>query len=83
VIDSFVSVQIRILHRPVCLKSTSTGEAVAIAMPMTVDSVVAYLGIVLAGAVVVSIADSFSPQEMSMRLRISKTRLIITQVKSL
>jgi hypothetical protein len=34
-------------------------------LPMTVDAVVVYLGLVLAGCVVVSIADSFAADEAS------------------
>ncbi|KAF3437940.1 hypothetical protein FNV43_RR20696 [Rhamnella rubrinervis] len=55
------------------------GSAVAIDMPMDVNSVVIYLAIVLAGYVVVSIADSFAPREISTRLRISKAKAIFTQ----
>jgi acyl-coenzyme A synthetase/AMP-(fatty) acid ligase len=55
------------------------GAAVAIDMPMTCDSVAIYLGIVLHGAVVVSIADSFAPSEIAARLRISRASLVFTQ----
>lgn len=55
------------------------GDAVAIAMPMTVESVVAYIGIVKAGGVVVSVADSFSADEIETRLRIAGARLAVTQ----
>ncbi|KAL8474799.1 hypothetical protein ACS0TY_031292 [Phlomoides rotata] len=55
------------------------GSAVAIDMPMNVNSVVIYLAIVLAGYVVVSIADSFAPTEISTRLKISKAKAIFTQ----
>jgi acyl-coenzyme A synthetase/AMP-(fatty) acid ligase len=55
------------------------GDAVAIDMPMSCDAVAIYLGIVLAGAVVVSIADSFAPSEIASRLRISGARLVFTQ----
>ncbi|CAD7704810.1 unnamed protein product [Ostreobium quekettii] len=48
-------------------------------MPMTVTSVVAYLGIVLSGCVVVSIADSFSPPEVASRLKIAGAVAIMTQ----
>ena len=47
--------------------SGCTGAAVAIDMPMTAVSVMAYLGVVLAGCVVVSIADSFSPAQVQTR----------------
>ncbi|KAF8389847.1 hypothetical protein HHK36_024364 [Tetracentron sinense] len=55
------------------------GSAVAIDMPMNVTSVVIYLAIVLAGYVVVSIADSFAPGEISTRLKVSKAKAIFTQ----
>ncbi len=55
------------------------GASVAIYMPMTVEAVAIYLGIVKAGAVVVSIADSFVPQEISTRLRIAPAQLVFTQ----
>lgn len=49
-------------------------------MPMSAASVVAYLGLVLAGCTVVSVADSFSAQEIATRLRISRACAVITQV---
>ncbi|XP_062158336.1 probable acyl-activating enzyme 17, peroxisomal [Alnus glutinosa] len=55
------------------------GSAVAIDMPMNVNSVVIYLAIVLAGYIVVSIADSFAPIEISTRLKISEAKAIFTQ----
>ncbi|XP_071733194.1 probable acyl-activating enzyme 17, peroxisomal isoform X2 [Rutidosis leptorrhynchoides] len=55
------------------------GSAIAIDMPMDVKSVVIYLAIVLAGYVVVSIADSFAPNEISTRLVLSKAKAIFTQ----
>ncbi|RUR72403.1 AMP-binding protein [Chlorogloeopsis fritschii PCC 9212] len=55
------------------------GDAIAIAMPMTAESVAIYLGIVKAGCVVVSIADSFAADEIATRLRISKAKAIFTQ----
>ena len=56
----------------------ATGSAVAIAMPMTVEAVVAYLGLVKAGCVVVSIADSFAPDEIRTRLDIAGATLVVT-----
>ncbi|MGI9666175.1 MAG: AMP-binding protein [Acidimicrobiia bacterium] len=55
------------------------GDRVAIAMPMTVDAVVAYLGIVAAGGVVVSIADSFAPDEIALRLNLTSPVAVVTQ----
>eukprot|EP00850_Spirogloea_muscicola_P021530 SM000252S09082 [mRNA] locus=s252:66081:71607:- [translate_table: standard] len=54
----------------------ATGAAVAINAPMHQLAVVAYLGIVLAGCAVVSIADSFSAGEVATRLRISNAAAI-------
>lgn len=54
------------------------GDAVALYMPMTVACVAAYLGIVRAGGVVVSIADSFAPPEVATRLRLGGAKAILT-----
>ena len=56
------------------------GSAIAIDMPMNASSVVIYLAIVLAGYIVVSIADSFASREISTRLKISNAKAIFTQV---
>ncbi|KAJ6427959.1 hypothetical protein OIU84_023378 [Salix udensis] len=55
------------------------GDAIAIDMPMTVNAVIIYLAIVLAGFVVVSIADSFAAKEIATRLRVSNAKGIFTQ----
>ena len=55
------------------------GDAIGINMPMTPESVAIYLGIVKAGAVVVSISDSFAPTEIATRLRIANATGIFTQ----
>lgn len=55
------------------------GDAIAIVMPMTVEAVVAYLGIIAAGGVVVSIADSFAPDEIAIRLAITNPVAVVTQ----
>lgn len=55
------------------------GDAVAIDMPMTVNAVLIYLALVLAGYVVVSIADSFVPKEIATRIRVTKAKGIFTQ----
>ncbi len=57
----------------------TAGDRVAIAMPMTIESVVAYLGITAAGATVVSIADSFAPHEIATRLAMTAPMLVVTQ----
>ncbi|KAM0885980.1 hypothetical protein ACQ4PT_029982 [Festuca glaucescens] len=55
------------------------GSAIAIDMPMNVNAVVIYLAIVLAGYIVVSIADSFAAPAISTRLKISEAKAIFTQ----
>lgn len=55
------------------------GDAIAIFMPMTVEAVASYLGIVKAGCVVVGVADSFRPKEIVARLRIAEAKAVITQ----
>jgi len=56
----------------------SPGDAIALYMPMNLECVAAYLGIIRAGCVVVSIADSFAPREIRRRLEIADAAGIIT-----
>ncbi|XP_062199567.1 probable acyl-activating enzyme 17, peroxisomal [Phragmites australis] len=74
------------LRKKVCLVANALdaldlpkGSAIAIDMPMNVNAVVIYLAIVLAGYVVVSIADSFAAPAISTRLKISEAKAIFTQ----
>ncbi len=55
------------------------GSRIAVMMPMTVESVAIFLGIIAAGCVVVTIADSFSAEEMQVRLKITEPELIFIQ----
>jgi acetyl-CoA synthetase len=57
----------------------SPGDAIAIVMPMTVEAVVAYLGTIAAGGVVVAIADSFAPHEIRTRFEITRPVAVVTQ----
>ncbi len=57
----------------------ATGDRLAIAMPMTAESVAIYLGIIKAGCVVVSIADSLAAEEIATRLHLSQAKAIFTQ----
>ena len=59
------------------------GDAIAIVMPMNVEAVVAYLGTIAAGGVVVSIADSFAPHEIATRLEITSPVAIVTQTRAM
>ena len=54
------------------------GDGLAVDMIMNAVSVVIYLGIIKAGCKVISIADSFSPEEIATRLRIGKAVGIFT-----
>jgi acetyl-CoA synthetase len=56
----------------------ATGDAVAIDMPMNPRSVEIYLGLVAAGCIVVSIADSMAADEIATRLRIAGARGVFT-----
>ncbi len=55
------------------------GDRIGIAMPMTAESVAVYLGIVMYGCAVVSIADSFAPEEIATRLKIAGAKGVFTQ----
>ena len=53
-------------------------DAIAIVMPMTSDAVAIYLGIIKAGCVAISIADSFTANEIATRLRLGRAKAIFT-----
>lgn len=57
----------------------SPGDNLAIIMPMTVEAIAIYLGIIKAECCVVSIADSFSEDEIATRLKIANAKGIFTQ----
>ena len=48
----------------------SSGEAVGILLPMTIEAVASLLGIIRAGCVAVLVAESFAPPEVEQRLRL-------------
>ena len=54
------------------------GDRIGIYMPLIPEAVAIYLGIIRAGMAAVSIADSFSPEELQARLRIANARCLIT-----
>lgn len=55
------------------------GDAIAIDMPMTLEAVAIYLAGIKAGNPIVTIADSFTPNEIEIRLKIANPKLIFTQ----
>lgn len=54
-------------------------DAIAIIMPMNHYAVALYLGIIKMGGIVVSIADSFSSDEIATRLHIANAKAVFTQ----
>ena len=55
------------------------GDAIAINMPMTAESVAIYIGAILFGAQVVTVADSFAKEEIKVRFDIANPKLVFTQ----
>ncbi len=55
------------------------GEPIAIDMPMTLEAVAIYLAGIKAGNPIVTIADSFTPNEIAVRLKIAQPKLVFTQ----
>lgn len=55
------------------------GDRIAISMPMTADAVAVFLGVIAAGCAVVTIADSFSANEMAVRLESTQPKFIFVQ----
>lgn len=53
-------------------------DKIVLYLPLTVESVYVYLGIIKAGMVAVLVADSFSSAELSKRIEISGSKLVIT-----
>lgn len=60
-------------------KGLKKGDVIAIDMPMTVEAVAIYLAGIKAGIPVATIADSFTPNEITVRLSITKPKLVFTQ----
>ncbi|MDY7396547.1 AMP-binding protein [Aureibaculum sp. 2210JD6-5] len=55
------------------------GDVIAIDMPMTLKAVAIYLAAIKAGIPVATVADSFTPNEIAVRLKITQPKLIFTQ----
>ncbi|KAF6258505.1 hypothetical protein COO60DRAFT_1639067 [Scenedesmus sp. NREL 46B-D3] len=81
---SRAELQQRCMHVAACVAAKyKPGDALAIAMPLTLEAAVIYFGIVLAGCVVVSIADSFAAAEVATRLRIAGADVVVRGGKAL
>lgn len=55
------------------------GDKIAVYMPMTLEAVALYLAAIKSGMPVVTIADSFTPNEIAVRLKITEPKVIFTQ----
>jgi acetyl-CoA synthetase len=55
------------------------GQTIGVIMPLSFKAVAIYLGVIASGAAAVSIADSFSPDEIATRLRIAGAKRVFTQ----
>jgi len=55
------------------------GDAVGIDMSMNIEAVAVYLAAVKAGMIVVTVADSFTPNEIKVRFEIAQPKLVFTQ----
>ncbi len=53
-------------------------DRVVLYLPLGVEAVAAYLGIIRAGMVAVLVADSFSPQELKKRIQLSQAKAVLT-----
>lgn len=52
------------------------GDRIGMMLPMTAESVAAYLGTIKAGCVAVSIAESFAPKEIAIRMQLANAKAI-------
>lgn len=57
---------------------TKRGDRVALYLPMTPESVAAFLGVILAGRVVVGISEASAPADFANRIRISGATTVFT-----
>ncbi len=55
------------------------GDSIAIDMPMTLEAVAIYLAGIKAGNPIVTIADSFTPNEIAVRIKIANPKIVFTQ----
>jgi acetyl-CoA synthetase len=59
-------------------KGYKRGDRFVLYLPFSIDAVATYLGLVKAGMISVSVADSFSPTELAKRVEMTGTKAIIT-----
>ena len=56
-----------------------SGDAIGIDMSMNIEAVAIYLAAIKAGMIVVTVADSFTPNEIKVRFDIAQPQLVFTQ----
>lgn len=61
------------------VNSVYSGDTIAIDMPMNIESTAIYLAAIKAGVKVATIADSFSANQIAVRLQLTKPKLVFTQ----
>jgi acetyl-CoA synthetase len=71
--------QVNRLANSLVSEGLQPGDRIAMDMPMTLEAICIYLGAIKAGIVVATIADSFTPNEIAVRLRITQPKLLFTQ----
>ncbi len=57
----------------------NNGDFIAICMPMTVEAIAIYLAAIKAGNPVITIADSFTVNEIEVRLALTNPKIVFTQ----
>jgi acetyl-CoA synthetase len=55
------------------------GDVIALVLPMTPVAIATYLAVIKIGAVVASVADSFSSEEIAIRLNVVNAKAVFTQ----
>ena len=69
----------RVAAGPSSMLGLAPGNAVGICAPMTPEAVAVYLGIVKAGCLVVSVAESFAAGEVATRFRVGTATAAFAQ----
>ncbi|WPP51573.1 AMP-binding protein [Catalinimonas niigatensis] len=59
-------------------QNLQAGDRIVLYLPLCIEAVAAYLGIIQAGMVAVLVADSFSPQELKKRIESSNAQAVVT-----
>ena len=57
----------------------NSGDVVAVTLPLSVEAVAMYLGVIKAGGVIASIAESYSAEQIKTRIEIVNAKFMLTQ----